>query len=164
MEQEYVGLRLLLRTTGSLTGHGIRNHIAAVIGSGSRGSSRVPVEVSLPVFVLIALVAIVGGVVGLRRRAKPVFDRERRELRYGREAPIPFNELEVRVFRYRQEEDPETKSGIQGPLWGSLAAGVEEIHRVYARAGQRRVDLREFRSREEAERYANEIREMIAEA
>jgi hypothetical protein len=68
------------------------------------------------------------------------------------------------VFRYRLEEDPADKGGIGGPLWGGLAAGVEEIHRVYVRAGDRRVDLSEFQSAEEAERYADKIRAMIAEA
>jgi hypothetical protein len=120
------------------------------------------IEVSLPVFIFIAFLAIIGGIVRLRRTPKPVFDRERRELRYGRRAPIPFSNLEVRVFRYHQEEDSETKSGIGGPFWGGLAARVEEVHRVYIRAGRLRVDLQEFRSAEAAERYANEIREMIA--
>jgi hypothetical protein len=122
------------------------------------------IEVDLLVVVLIAAVAIIGVVVSVRRTPKPVFDRERRELRYGRGVPIPFNDLEVRVFRYRQEEDPETKSGIGGPFWGGLAAGIEEVYRVYVRAGDRRVDLAEFRSAEEAERYADEIRATIGDA
>jgi hypothetical protein len=115
-------------------------------------------------FVLVVVLVIIARVVAFHRSPKPVFDRKRRELRYGREAPIPFRELEVRVFRYRQEEDPDNMSGIGGSLWGGLAAGTEEIHRVYVRAGGRRVDLSEFRSAEDAERYADEIRAMIAEA
>jgi hypothetical protein len=121
------------------------------------------IDAGLVGFVLVVVLVIIARVVALRRSPKPVFDRKRRELRYGREVPIPFGELEVRVFRYRQEEDPDNKSGIGGPLWGGLAAGVEEIHRVYVRAGDRRVDLSEFRSAEDAERYADEIRAMIAE-
>ncbi|MHC4709068.1 MAG: hypothetical protein ACYTA3_01215 [Planctomycetota bacterium] len=120
------------------------------------------IEIGPPLFVFIAVIAItVAWVVNVLRTPKPVFDRERRELRYGRDAPIPFRELEVRVFRYRREEDPDTKMG--GPIWSDLAAGTEEIYRVYVRAGDRRVDLLEFPSAEEAERYADEIRAMIAE-
>jgi hypothetical protein len=120
------------------------------------------IEVGLPVIVLIVLIVIIGAIVKARLTPKPVFDRERRELRYGRDDPIPFRDLEVRVFRYRQEEDPDKRGG--GPLWGSLAAGIEELYRVYVRAGDRRVDLSEFQSAEEAEKYADEIRAMIAEA
>jgi hypothetical protein len=118
------------------------------------------INVGVVGFVLVTVLVIIERVVAFRRTPKPVFDRERRELRYGREAPIPFSELEVRVFRYRQEEDPAAKVG--GPLWGSLAAGTEVIHQVYVRAGDRRIDLAEFRSAEEANRYAAGIRARIA--
>ncbi len=118
----------------------------------------------LSVLLLIAFIVVAIVVTRLRQPPRPKFDSERRELRYGRGAPIPFRDLEVRVFRYRQEEDPETKSGIQGGIWGAMAAGTEELHRVYVRADHRRVDLKEFGSAEDAEQYANEIREMIADA
>jgi hypothetical protein len=73
------------------------------------------------------------------------------------------------VLRYRREEDPDTKIGgpfrkIGGPFRSDLAAGTEEIYRAYVRAGDRRMDLLEFPSAEEAERYAHEIRAIIAEA
>jgi hypothetical protein len=120
------------------------------------------IDAGLVGFVLVVVLVIIARVVALHRSPKPVFDRKRRELRYGREVPIPFGELEVRVFRYRQEEDPDTRIG--GPFWSELAAGTEEIYRVYVRAGDRRMDLLEFPSVEEAERYADEIRAMITEA
>ncbi len=128
-----------------------------------RSQSGLAIDVSLPVFVFLVLLAIAGGVVRLKRNPKPVFDRDRRELRYGRNTRILFSDLEVRVFRYRQEEDPETRNGIQGSFWGGMAAGIEEIHRVYVRSGSQRVDLSEFGSAEEAESYADEIRAMIAD-
>jgi hypothetical protein len=118
------------------------------------------INVGVVGFVLFMVLVIIVRVVAFRRTPKPVFDRERRELRYGKEAPIPFRELEVRVFRYRQEEDPATRVG--GPLWGSLAGGTEEIYQVYVRAGDRRIDLAEFQSAEEANRYADGIRAKIA--
>jgi hypothetical protein len=112
-------------------------------------------------FVLFVVLVIIVRVVAFHRSPKPVFDRKRRELRYGRDAPIPFRDLEVRVFRYRREEDPDTTMG--GPLWSGLVAGTEEVYRVYVRAGDWRLDLLEFPSAEEAERYADEIRAMIAD-
>jgi hypothetical protein len=82
------------------------------------------IDIGLVGFALVAVLTIIGWAVNARLNPKPVFDRKRRELRYGRETPIPFGELEVRVFRYRLEEDPADKGGIGGPLWGGLAAGV----------------------------------------
>jgi hypothetical protein len=110
-------------------------------------------------FVFGAILVILGRVAHSQRAPKPAFDRERRELRYGSEAPIPFGELEVRVFRFRLEKDSPTTAG--GPLWSSLASGTEETYRVYVRAGDRRIDLAEFQSAEEADRYAAGIRATI---
>ncbi len=112
-------------------------------------------EVGLPIFIVV--IGITGFVMWTRRARKPVFDSERRELRYGKAAPIPFRDLEVRVFRYRREEEHERG------LMGQLAAGTEEVYQVYVRAGNQRVDLSEFRSKAEAEEYADKIRATITE-
>ncbi len=107
------------------------------------------IDVGLLIFLAFGCAGIAFVVIDIRKRLR--FDEESRELRIGREAPIPFRDLEVRVFNYHREEDPETKNGGRvGGVWGGMAAGVEEIHTVYVRAGKRRVDLKEFRSAEEA--------------
>ena len=102
---------------------------------------------------------------------KPVFDRERRELRYGREAPIAFCDIEVRVFSYHVEEETDSPRATAGSevalvknLFTAMQSGIEHLHRVYVRAGDRRVDLKEFGSAKEAEQYANQIRRIIADA
>ncbi len=115
----------------------------------------------LVIVLLVVLFVVTAAVVGARKT--PTFDLKRRELRYGKEAPIPFSELEVRVYNiYEREKGPEADCRIKAGRWGGKAATKREIHRVYARAGELRVDLRDFHSEDEAERYAKEIREMIS--
>jgi hypothetical protein len=120
------------------------------------------IHIGLLIFLFFGLFVIASVVLSIGKT--PRFDQKRRELRYGRKAPIPFRDLEVGVFNIlHREDEPETKGGLKGRAWGGMEAGAREIHRVYVRAGDRRVDLRDFQSEDEAERYATEIRELISE-
>jgi hypothetical protein len=120
------------------------------------------INIGFLIFLLFGLFVIASVVLSIGKT--PTFDQKRRELRHGRRAPIPFRDLEVGVFNiHRRGQEPDAESEIKRGRWGGMAAGALEIHRVYVRAGDRRVDLRDFQSEGEAERYANEIRELISE-
>ena len=99
------------------------------------------------------------------RKSEPVFDHERRELRCGK-TTIPFQDIEVRVFRYHGREPRSASFPFHISVFNDaadLTRGTEWKYRVYARAGKQRVDLEEFRSQTDADEYADEIRTTIAE-
>ena len=111
---------------------------------------------------VLFLVILVVVLIAISRSRHVRFDREHRVPRLGWQTPIPFADLEVRVFRYRQEEDRRILSRIMGELWSGMAAGTEELHQVYVVTADRRIDLKQFRSKKKAAQYADEIRQMIA--
>lgn len=144
--------------------------------------------------VLVVILMGLGGLLRYRKRKlvfyrergllpsherKPVFDRERREFRAKGVSPIPFRDLEIRVFRYpgeqsRSSDSTTLLSWIGGVLNSTLTlwweaileeapSGTEYRYRVYVRSGDTSVDLSEFRSRAEADNYADRVRELIRE-
>ena len=125
-------------------------------------------ELIIGLGLLVIALLVVGGTVAylgrfLRKLFNPpaVFDRGRRELRCGR-TTIPFQDIEVRVFRYHGKE-PTSSTFDEEFNPADLLRGTEWKYRVYARAGKQRVDLEEFRSQTDADEYADEIKATIAE-
>ena len=122
-------------------------------------------EIGLPLWLLIVVVSLIVNFIVWRVRGKtqPVFDRERRELRWGRTPPIVFGDIEeVGIFRYRDEAG--------GWWWKSVefsdgpGRGYEWKYQVYVRVGNQRVYFDELRSKKKAEHHADEIRATIAES
>ena len=127
-------------------------------------------ELIIGLGLLVIALLVIGGTVAylgrfLRKLFDPpaVFDRERRELRCGR-TTIPFQDIEVRVFRYHGREPGSGAIPLSVSQHAeNLTRGTEWKYRVYARAGKQRVNLDEFRSQTDADEYADEIRATITE-
>ena len=111
---------------------------------------------------VLFVVILIPVLIAISRARRVKFDRERRELLIGWQTPIPFADLEVRMFGYRLENESKALGCIMGGLWSGMASGTQELHQVYLTTGDGRVNLKRFRSKKAAAQYADEIRKVIA--
>lgn len=122
----------------------------------------IPLGMGLPAGLLGALLGRQLGV-WLQKPPKTTLDRDLGLLRIPDGPPIPFRDIEeVGLLRYRAGA-PRQWWQLGLGLPGLPTAHDEEKYQVFLRAGNQRVYLEGvFRSREKAERYATDIRALVA--